>query len=147
MAVLDVDEDLSFLSFARAARALRPAARVIAWEDYVLERVWEVFALVRSHPDQCLGRSFDVAMFEPRTHASFIVTVEKREDAWGEFEIFKIITYTTIHTHTGRSGAGGIHEFTCFGEPTAKRVLVDELHSMWRQKAPVRDDVINRALQ
>jgi hypothetical protein len=119
---LDVDWDSSFVSYAKGARALKPCARRLRWEDYVYDRAHEILDLVDSHPSLCIGRSFDIAMLENWAHASLIVSKETFPCVNGAtFDVYECIAYDQ---------KGRFAEFRVQGRPTTHRTLVHALIAM-----------------
>jgi hypothetical protein len=119
---LDVDWDSSFVSYAKEARALKPCARRLRWEDYIDDRVCEILNLVESHPKECIGRNFDLAMHENWAHASLIVSKETIPCVHSvPFYVFSCIAYDQ---------KGRFAEFRVQGRPQTHRTLVRAFVSM-----------------
>jgi hypothetical protein len=120
---LDVDFDVSFLSYAKEARALKPCARRLRWEDYVDDRVREILNLVDSHPKECIGRNFDLAMHENWAHASLIVVSKETFPCvhGATYDVYDCMVYNQ---------KGRMAEFRVQGRPQTHRTLVHAFVAM-----------------
>lgn len=70
----DWERDWSYHEYLKATRGARPAAREVAYEDYVRDRVNEIYRLVEDQPAECNGRAFEVALRAFGEHVTVIIT-------------------------------------------------------------------------
>ena len=70
----DWERDWSYHGFLKATLGARPAARVFAYEDYVRDRVREIFDLVENQTAACSGRAFEIALPWYGDHLNVIFT-------------------------------------------------------------------------
>ena len=70
---LDV-EDLEYTDFIRARRKLQPGAALIAFEDYIVERVFTIWRLVGERPMSLNGIAFPICTNMYGNEATIILT-------------------------------------------------------------------------
>lgn len=82
---VDLDLDLSFKTFCKTLKLIEPtkhAKRIICWEDYIFDRVHEIFFIHAAHVDE--GEPYSYAFVDRCLSSRTHVMLTRHPPAWPE---------------------------------------------------------------